>query len=244
MSKPDVVLRAESLAKNGGLRTGALQDVRRKLLSGGFVVLPSDTCFSLAILPRDAQIPDLVNRILGRPSGPISLAFSDINHAWPSWANMTPAAQQVLESFTPGPVTVVCRAADTLPLPFTAGAIHAPNATIGVRIPDSIVERQVSRCTDFPITTVAIRDVGSGEPIRELDAAIDLVRSGVRALGNIGWLAVDGGGFYGAHSTVVDATSRLPGEAGVRLIREGDVPFADIKATLAYLPKGSFEDWG
>jgi L-threonylcarbamoyladenylate synthase len=243
MSEPDVIFRADSLARNGGLRTGVLQDVRRKLLKGGFVVLPSDTCFSLAILPRDAQIPDLVNRILGRPPGPISLAFSDINHAWPAWVHMTPAAQQVLESFTPGPVTVVCRAADTLPLPFTSGTIDAPNATIGVRIPDSVVERQVSRCTDFPVTTVAIRNVESGEPIRDLAAAMEIVRSGVRALGNIGWLAIDGAGFYGSHSTVVDATSSLPGEAGVRLIREGDVSFADIRATLGYLPKGSFEDW-
>lgn len=243
MNNPDQILDSRSIARNGGLLTGALQDVRRKLLKGGFIVLPSDTCFSLAILPRDSNIPNLVNRILGRPQGPISLAFSDINHAWPTWVHMTPAAQQILESFTPGPVTVVCRAANALPLPFTTGPIDAPMGTIGVRIPDSIIERTVSRCTDFPITTVAIRKPDSGEPVRDLKTAIEIIKAGLAKGPSIGWMAIDGGDFYGSHSTVVDATSGSPGAAGVRLIRDGDIPFVSIEATLGYLPKATFEDW-
>ena len=157
MNEPDFILGREYLVRGGGLRTGALSLLMSKLLAGGFVVLPSDTSFSLATLPRDAAVHSRVNSILSRPSGPVSLAFANIPHATPAWIELSPAAAQILEKFTPGPVTVVGRAAESLPLPFFSGTIAAPNRTIGVRISDSVIERDVSRCTAYPVTTIAIR---------------------------------------------------------------------------------------
>ena len=52
--------------------------------------------------------------------------------------------------------------------------LSTKDGTLGIRIPDSVVERQICEYIDSPITTYAIRDE-SNNIIRKYDDALDII---------------------------------------------------------------------
>ncbi|MEI9994708.1 MAG: Sua5/YciO/YrdC/YwlC family protein [Rhizomicrobium sp.] len=224
MRKPDLIVGRDERTRNGALRTYIVQQARNSLLKQGFVLLPSDTCYSLAMLAADEAAHATVNRILNRKKAPLSLAFPSYLEVQ-GFVDMDAITAALLERFCPGPLTVVCRATDKLPEKFLTHTIASTRHTIGVRIPDSIVERDIAASTRYPLTTVAIRDPKTNVPVRDFGKAIEILSDGIAKVGDASWIAIEGGEFYSDHSTVVEAVG---GAERVRLLREGDIPFRAI----------------
>lgn len=239
MSNPKVVVKIADRTKGGSLYTATVQRIRAALRWRGFVLLPSDTCYSIAGLASNKDVFDRINTLLGREKMPISLAFPDF---WEveRWVELNAVSAILLEKFTPGPITIVCNANPKLPVAFTNQTIGSAKRTIGVRIPDSVVERQAASCTQYPITTAAVRDPKDGKIVQNFEQAIEIVGMGIDKLGDLDWVAVEGEGFFSQHSTVVQVAD---GVERLRLIREGDIPFEEIKAVSSILPAWSYEDW-
>jgi len=225
MSRPDFTIGKLHRTNGGALPTSHIQNVRKKLMGGGFVLLPSDTCYSLSALAMDEGSRRAVNAILERKDEPISLAFSSYS-AVETLIQTDGTTAVLLEGFTPGPITVVCKAKEDVSEEFLRKAIASSDRTIGVRIPDSWIERDVAACTQFPLMSVAVRDQETGEAIQDFERACELVGSRMERLGQWGWGAIEGDGFYASHSTVV----RVGGSFRVSLIRRGDIPFEEILA--------------
>jgi tRNA A37 threonylcarbamoyladenosine synthetase subunit TsaC/SUA5/YrdC len=75
MEQPLTVSRDERDAA-GNLLPEHLAEIRRVLQDGGFVMLPSDTAYSVAVWPASVRIRRQVNKLLVREDHePISLAF-------------------------------------------------------------------------------------------------------------------------------------------------------------------------
>ena len=198
------------------------------MLRGGFVLLPSDTCYSLTTIARDENARAKVNYVLGRGNDPVSIAFSGYRHVR-EWVQMDESIAALLEQFTPGPITIVCKARDEVSDEFLEGVIGSPDRTIGVRIPDSRIERDIAACTEYLLMTVAVRDPDTDEAIQDFEKACEIVKmGGIADFKKLGWDAIEGNQFYSSHSTVV----RMGGVNGVQLLREGDIPFKHILDTL------------
>jgi L-threonylcarbamoyladenylate synthase len=228
-------IRAEDLTPGGVLRTQHVKSIVELLgRRGGFALIPSDTCYSLAARPLGPAVSKKINAILDRKLEPISLAFDDIARV-NEWVQPTSDAALLLGQLTPGPLTVVCRIVDDLEHPeIVDDVLAAPDRTIGVRIPDSLIERQLVTACKHPLTTVAVRTRDSAKrAVTDFAEALRIVEEGIERLGKRVPLAIVEGraGFSVAHSTVV----RVPGlEYGKRydVIREGAISTATLDETL------------
>jgi L-threonylcarbamoyladenylate synthase len=200
-----------------------LEQVRGMLLRGGCVLLPSDTCYSLGALPINEGTRANVNAILDRNLGPISLAFGSYPQVQ-EYVAVNAMIALLLERFTPGAITIVCKARDEIPDDFLMNTIGSSDRTIGVRIPDSHIEREIAASTQYPLMTVAVRETGA--EIRDFRQALEVVTHGTEKIGGADWAAIEGdAAFRDSHSTVI----RVSSVDKIELIREGDIPFADIQ---------------
>lgn len=238
--KPSLIIRADERTQGSSLKTKSLQILKSTLQPRGFVMLPSDTCYSLATLPNEAEAFTRTNKVLQRAKDPVSLVFTNLDDV-EKWTKLTIGSAALLEQFTPGPITVVCQAGPNVPPVFTTKGINSAQNSIGVRISDSQIEREVSNCTEYPLTTVAVRDPQTKEAVTDFDKALDIVEAGIKkAKIQIEWCAIEGGKFYNKHSTVVRVNSE---SNKVELLREGDIPFTDIEKAYGMLPRRAYSDW-
>lgn len=210
-------LDAGLLSESDGRRVA---DVLRR---GGFVVLPSDTAFSVAALPTNATIVGRINDLLRRPDLPVSLAFGHVRDVR-RWVRPDPVVERLVEEFCPGPITVVCRGASNIPDVLLNQTVASRNRTIGVRLSGSPVERQVAALTAYPVTTVAVRVPETGALVKSLSEALHMIRDRVRS---DAWCAIDGDIDVELHSTVVEV---VRDDRRVLHRRAGAIPFARIRA--------------
>jgi L-threonylcarbamoyladenylate synthase len=225
MSRPLFVIDKRRRTDGRNLPTFIVQQVRGTLLHRGFVLLPSDTCYSLGTLAFDENSRKNANAILGRKDEPISLAFSSYLQVQ-QFVKVGNTTAALLERFTPGPITIVCEARDNVSKEFLEKTIGSLDRTIGVRIPDTRIERDIAGCTQYQLMTIAVRDLDTREPVRDFKRALEIVNLGIEKIGDVGWAAVEGSDrFHALHSTVV----RVGGSDEVKLLREGDIPFTDIQ---------------
>ncbi len=239
MSQPDYTIEKSDRTRGGGLSTGAVQLLSGKLMRRGYILLPSDTCYSLAAIAIDDTVHGRINAILNRGDDPISLAFPSYFQLQ-QFVHVDRVAAALLEQFTPGPITVVCRANEKIPKRFLTHTIKSGRGTIGVRIPDSYVERDIAASTPYPLTTVAVRDPKTKREIRDFSRALRVVGAGIERCGGAGWAAVAGEAFYAHHSTVVEVVG---GAEGVTLLRKGDIPFDRIVAASVDISHLAMGDW-
>lgn len=239
MSKPDFIIESMQRTYSGALPTSIVQQVRSKLMRRGFILLPSDTCYSLGALAIDESIRKNINIVLNRKDEPVSLAFSSYLQVQ-RFVEVGNTAALLFERFTPGPITIVCKAKNSVSKEFVEQALGSFDETIGVRISDSFTEREVAACAYEPVMSVAIRDSQTGEPVQDFEKALDIVSLGVERLGGAGWAAIEGDAFYGLHSTII----KVVDSTKVELLREGDIPFDEIMSATNSISRLSMEDWG
>lgn len=222
MCKPEFIIKKTDLTRNGALTTKSIQEIKRLLEDGGAVLLPSDTCYSLAVLPIDKNMRKLVNPILNREDIPISFAFPNLEKIG-QYMNLNPKLITLFENFTPGCITVVCEAKEKL----FADISRSQDGTIGVRLTDCEIERTVAGCTKYPITTVPPKKNNKG--VQDFNIAMKIVKDGIKKMDNpIKWAAIESDKFYSEFSTVV----RVKDTGQLEYIREGKIPFYSIKSVI------------
>lgn len=196
MGEAEFVIGKDERTRGGSLPGPVLEKVAEIIQQGGFVLLPSDTCYSIAAQPpRSEEARRRINALLGR--------------------------------------TVICAALHeerVLPGFWFEDSIKVMDRTIGVRIPDFVIEREAAASTEFPVTTVAVRtSPGYQVPIQDFPTAYDTVSAGLNGIAPMRWAAIEGSDFYLHNSTIV----RVPGVSGiVDHVRAGDISLEKIKQRL------------
>jgi L-threonylcarbamoyladenylate synthase len=216
--------------------------IRSSLNQGGLCVVPSDTCYVLAGIPVLRNVCRDINSILLRGRQPISVTFGTQNLA-ERFVEFNRANLQLIDDFTPGPVTIVAPLRADLPDVLARAlndALENPKREIAVRFPDSPAEVQLSSELERPITTTAIT-YRHGRPVKSFDDALGIVRQGVSNSGinrEISAIRHRLSKFSGALSTVVEA-ERLSGIRGNRyhIFRDGEISERQIRASLATLDR-------
>ena len=198
-------------------RTETLQDadyaqLASLLQSGGVIAFPTDTAYGLGADPFNEAAIDRIFRIKGRAEmKPILLVVDSL--AMAKSVSVPPRVfRETARQFWPGPLTMILRAAKSLPPKVTAGT-----NTIGLRWPVADCATKLLKHFKRPITATSANRSGqpsaiTAEEVRaQFDESLDALIDG-------GTLPSRGG------STLLDLTVEPP-----VLLREGPVSFESLQ---------------
>ncbi|MDH5404974.1 MAG: L-threonylcarbamoyladenylate synthase [Candidatus Aminicenantes bacterium] len=184
--------------------------------AGGAIVFPTDTFYALGVNPYDPQAVAKVYQLKRRKAIlPMLLLISDVEDLKQIPIEPTPSFSPLAHHFWPGALTIVVKVADRFPANLKAGG-H----TLGFRLPQAEIAREIVRQCGFPITGSSANISGQppsshvGEVMKQFGTKIDLI--------------IDGGTTTGVKgSTILDLSGDEP-----TILREGDLPWQEIQAFL------------
>ena len=192
------------------------------LSKGGVIAIPTDTLYGLA---ADALNPDALDRVYAAKGRPADMPLPVLVSGWEQSLQVATVsseievpARRLAEAYWPGSLTMVLPAAPGLPQRLTAG-----RDTVAVRMPDHPVPRALADALGRPITGTSANR--SGEPdITDPDELRRVLAPRVDGI------IVSGPKPVGGASTIVAVSGD-----GIRLLREGVLPYERVRATLETL---------
>jgi L-threonylcarbamoyladenylate synthase len=196
-----------------------LAEAVQVLREGGVVAFPTETFYGLGADARNETAIGQIFRIKGRNfRNPVSVIVANNGDVIPLVEEIPAAAKILMETFWPGPLTLVFRASSSV-----LARLTADTGKIGIRVSSHPLARLLAGGLGGPLTATSANL--SGEP--ECSSA-DAV---IRALGDFPGTVVDGGETPGGTgSTIVDVTVFPP-----RILREGAIPVDLILKTLPWM---------
>jgi len=231
-----------NLASHGLMALADVRRVRRLLDLGGAVVAPSDTGYAIVSLPFTAAGQRALGALTVAQQDMTPLAFGSSGQVR-AFLSLGAASERVVDALCPGPVTLVTDVPHGPTGAKMATALGTPG-TIGVRIPASAVQCQLSTELGQALTTAALRD-DDGRIVRDAETAIGLIRR--RAVGmdrpDLVAFVAHCTFAYSEHSTVVELIDRAFAPPIVRTHREGALDIAVIARAARTVGASDMEDW-
>ena len=184
-----------------------LAEAVRVLCEGGVVAFPTETFYGLGADARNETAVEKIFRIKGRNfRNPLSVIVANDRDVIPLVKEIPAAAKILMQTFWPGPLTLVFRASSSV-LP----RLTANTGKIGIRVSSHPLARLLAGGLGGPLTATSA-NLSGGPECSSADAVI-------RALGELPGSVIDGGETPGgAGSTILDVTIFPP-----RILREGAI---------------------
>jgi tRNA threonylcarbamoyl adenosine modification protein (Sua5/YciO/YrdC/YwlC family) len=178
-------------------------DVLRK---GGLIIYPTDTVYGLGCDITNAKAVEKVARIKGVKVEKNSFSFicSDLSHISDYTKPISSSVFKLMKKNLPGPFTFILDANNNLPKYFKV------KKTVGIRVPDNNIIREIVRELGNPILSTSVYD---DDEIIEYTTDPELIHEKYHEIADI---VIDGG--YGEliPSTIVDCTGDE-----ITIVREG-----------------------
>lgn len=175
------------------------------LRDGGIIIYPTDTVYAIGCDALNVRAVEEICRIKGiNPAkNNLSIICYDLSNI-SEYAKVDNNTFKIMKKNLPGPFTFILNTTSQLP------KIYKNKKTVGIRIPDNNITRELVRSLGNPILTTSVKD---DDEVIEYTTDPELI---YEKYGNIVDIVIDGG--YGdiEPSTVVDCTSGEP-----EIIREG-----------------------
>ena len=194
----------------------ALKDAAEHLRNGEVVGFPTETVYGLGCDAGDGEAVKKVFEAKGRPAdNPLICHIGDKARIKDIVSEITPLAQKLIDSFMPGPITIVMKKSDAVSDQTTAGL-----DTVGVRMPSNPVANRFLKYCGIPVAAPSANLSGRPSPTG--------ARSVLEDMDGYIYAVIDGGNSeFGLESTVVDCTGSVP-----VILRPGAVTKADIDRVL------------
>ena len=191
-----------------------IAETQKVLKGGGVIAFPTDTFYGLGANPYNTKAVDKIYSIKGRdPEKPLLLLIDSILKLAGLVEEISEASAKLIESFWPGPLTMLFKPKHTIPKNITTGLI-------GIRQPGNLITRKILAGLNYPLTAPSANFSGE-DPTTTAEQVKD-------RLGNKVDLILDAGICRGGEpSTLVD-TTKTP----VRLVRAGPINFKSIQKSL------------
>ncbi|GGL47510.1 L-threonylcarbamoyladenylate synthase [Planomonospora parontospora] len=199
-------------------RAAGLTDAASAVRRGELVVLPTDTVYGIG---ADAFTPSAVNLLLeakgrGRDM-PVPVLVGTVRAANALVENLGPYGQDLVDSFWPGPLTLICRVNRSL-----SWDLGETKGTVALRMPLHAVALDLLKDTGPMAVSSANR---SGAP------AATTAEEAEKQLGDAVSVYLDGGPCADSvPSTILDLTTAVP-----RLLRRGAVPVEKLREVIGYV---------
>lgn len=176
------------------------------LRKGGLIIYPTDTVYGLGCDITNAKAVEKVARIknVKVEKNTFSFICSDLSHISDFTKPIPNSVFKLMKKNLPGPFTFILEANNNVPKYFKG------KKTVGIRVPDNNIIRDIIRELGNPILSTSVRD---DDEILEYSTDPELIHEKYQDVAD---LVIDGG--YGEFipSTIVDCT----GEE-ITIIREG-----------------------
>lgn len=185
----------------------AIEQIVEVLKKGGLIIYPTDTVYGLGCDITNHKAIEKICRIRGIKPEKANFSFicSDLSHISDYIKPIDTATFRLLKKALPGPFTFILNANNNVPK-----LLSANKKTVGIRVPDNNVAREIVRQLGNPILSTSIRD---DDDVIEYSTDPELIHEKYEDTVD---LVIDGGYGDNEASTVVDCTS---GE--FEIIREG-----------------------
>lgn len=198
------------------IKTKDLILVQRFLQKGKVCILPTDTCYIIAVnaLNKKAikKVFDIKHRLLDKP---IHVNIPSLKLA-EKWVDLLPQAKILADNFLPGPITLVLPKKNIISNLLTGG-----RKTLGIRIPDHFINLTLGEILSIPYTSTSA-NLSKGKTsysIKEVFNQLD--KKKVDLVVDVGSLP------RRSTSTVVDLTT-----CPVQVLREGVISSEKILKAL------------
>lgn len=169
------------------------------LKRGGLVAFPTETVYGLGGDGLNSDSSKKIYAAKGRPSdNPLILHVSEISEIKRLVSEIPRAAKILSEKFWPGPMTLIMKKSDLVPLETTGGL-----ETVAIRIPENEIARKLIKEAECPIAAPSANISGRPSPTKglhvkeDMDGRIEMIIDG----GEVG---------IGLESTIIDVTGKIP----------------------------------
>ena len=181
--------------------------IAEKLRKGAVIIYPTDTVYAIGCDIKNGKALERVAKIKGvkLAKANFSVICHDLSHLSDYCKQIDNPTFKLLKRTLPGAFTYILNANSTVPKIF-----NAKKKTIGIRVPDNNIPRDIVKELGSPIVTTSLRD---DDEIIEYTTDPELIFEKYQ---NEVDIVIDGG--YGGNvgSTIVDLTEGYP-----EVIREG-----------------------
>ena len=189
----------------------------KALASGEVVGMPTETVYGLGCDARNPEAVAKVYEAKGRPSdNPLIVHVASKDTIPGLVSEITPIAQVLIDTFMPGPITVIMKKSTVIPDCVSAGL-----DTVGIRFPIHPVAQKLIEASGVPVAAPSANLSGSPSPTKSEHVMKDMD-------GRIPYIVEGGECQVGLESTVVDATGNWP-----QILRPGAVTMEDMEEALA-----------
>lgn len=204
-----------------GISPELSQDLQQALLvlkQGGVVAFPTETYYGLAVDPFNSQAVERLFQLKRRSAAkPILLLIDGRDRLSSLVAEIPPQFYPLMDRLWPGPLTLIFPAKADLP-----HALTADTGTVGVRISSHPLAVNLCALAGGAITATSANLSGRMPAASEQEV---VAQFGDR----LDWLLKAGLTPGGAVSTII-----APHQDGLRLVREGVIPFSKITSLSPY----------
>lgn len=203
---------------DAGQRATGLVEAASALRGGELVVLPTDTVYGIG---ADAFTVAAVNALLeakgrGRDM-PVPVLVGTVRAANALVENLGPYGQDLIDSFWPGPLTLICRANRSL-----SWDLGDAKGTVALRMPLHAVTLDLLKETG-PLAVSSANRSGAPAATSAADAE--------KQLGDSVSVYLDAGPCENSTpSTIIDLTTAVP-----RLLRRGVVTVEKLRGVIGYV---------
>jgi len=177
------------------------------LRDGGVIIYPTDTVYGLGCDITRSKAIDRVAQIKG--INPEKTRFSfivyDLSHLSDYTKPLDNQVYKLMKRNLPGPFTFILEANNNVPR-----ILQSKKKTVGIRIPDNPIIREIVRVLGNPILTTSVH---SGDEILDYITDPELIHE---EMGNLVDMVIDGGFGNNIPSTVIDCTG-----PEIQVVREG-----------------------
>ncbi|CAM3943218.1 L-threonylcarbamoyladenylate synthase [Flavobacterium cucumis] len=184
----------------------AIKKVVEVLRNGGLVIYPTDTVYGLGCDITNSRALEKIAKIKGIKLEKANFSFvcSDLSNLSDYVKQIDTATFKVLKRALPGPYTFILPGNNDLPKEFRK------KKTVGIRVPDNNIAREIVKLLGNPIVSTSIHDE---DEVIEYSTDPELI---FEKWQNKVDLVIDGGYGDNVASTIIDLTGYEP-----EVIREG-----------------------
>lgn len=189
--------------------------IREKIKNGALIIYPTDTVYGIAANINDLNAIKKIYEAKERNfNSPLIALLSDYEYisdlAIIDEYNMD-KVKKLCENFWPGALTIILKKKEIVPDIMVSGG-----DTIGVRIPNLKIARDIIRVCGGILPTTSANISGEASPV-----SFDMLSSKIKARADI--LVDDGNCKLGEVSTIIDMTQKVP-----KILRLGAISKKEI----------------
>lgn len=190
-----------------------VKEAAQHLREGHLVVFPTETVYGLGANGLDKEAIEQIFVAKGRPrDNPLILHIAEMDQVLDLVKVIPPIAQDCMDLFWPGPLTLIMDRSKLVPDEITAGL-----ETVAIRMPSHPIAHAILKEAQVPVAAPSANTSGRPSPTRlshvleDMDGKVEVI--------------VDGGeADWGIESTVLDVTGERP-----MILRPGGVTKEDLE---------------